>query len=93
MPIRPLSKQLNLHLHTFHLTLRGGRCEECKGDGTITIEMQFMADIKLECESCHGKRFSSEVLEVEYEGQNIHDILEMTVTEGIRVFRLQERNY
>lgn len=83
---QPLSKQLNFTPAYFSFNVEGGRCEECKGDGTITIEMQFMADIKLECESCHGKRFSSEVLEVEYEGQNIHDILEMTVTEALEFF-------
>jgi len=83
---RPLSKQLNFTPAYFSFNVEGGRCEECKGDGTITIEMQFMADIKLECESCHGKRFSPEVLEVEYDGKNIHDILEMTVTEAIEFF-------
>ena len=83
---RPLSKQLNFTPAYFSFNVEGGRCEECKGDGTITIEMQFMADIKLECESCHGKRFSPEVLEVEYDEQNIHDILEMTVTEAIEFF-------
>ena len=81
-----LSKQLNFTPAYFSFNVEGGRCEECKGDGTITIEMQFMADIKLECESCHGKRFSPEVLEVEYEGQNIHDILEMTVTDALEFF-------
>ncbi|MBF6597669.1 MAG: excinuclease ABC subunit UvrA [Fermentimonas sp.] len=83
---QPLSKQLNFTPAYFSFNVEGGRCEECKGDGTITIEMQFMADIKLECESCHGKRFSPEVLEVEYEGLNIHDILEMTVTEAVEFF-------
>ena len=83
---QPLSKQLNFTPAYFSFNVEGGRCEECKGDGTITIEMQFMADIKLECESCHGKRFSPEVLEVEYEGQNIHDILEMTVTDALEFF-------
>ena len=83
---QPLSKQLNFTPAYFSFNVEGGRCEECKGDGTITIEMQFMADIKLECESCHGKRFSSEVLEVEYEGVNIYDILEMTVTDALEFF-------
>jgi excinuclease ABC subunit A len=83
---QPLSKQLNFTPAYFSFNVDGGRCEECKGDGTITIEMQFMADIELECESCHGKRFSSEVLEVEYEGKNIYDILEMTVTEALEFF-------
>lgn len=83
---QPLSKQLNFTPAYFSFNVDGGRCEECKGDGTITIEMQFMADIELECESCHGKRFSSEVLEVEYEGKNIYDILEMTVNEALEFF-------
>ncbi|HHX32562.1 MAG TPA: excinuclease ABC subunit UvrA [Bacteroidales bacterium] len=89
---RPLSKQLNFTPAYFSFNVEGGRCEECKGDGTITIEMQFMADIKLECESCHGKRFSPEVLEVEYDGKNIHDILEMTVTEAIEFFGSRKGN-
>ena len=89
---QPLSKQLNFTPAYFSFNVEGGRCEECKGDGTITIEMQFMADIKLECESCHGKRFSPEVLEVEYEGQNIHDILEMTVTEALEFFGSKKGN-
>jgi excinuclease ABC subunit A len=83
---QPLSKQLNFTPAYFSFNVEGGRCEDCKGDGTITIEMQFMADIELECESCHGKRFSPEVLEVEYEGKNIYDILEMTVTDALDFF-------
>ena len=70
----------------FSFNVEGGRCEECKGEGTITVEMQFMADIKLKCEACHGKRFSSEVLEVEYRGMNIYDVLEMTVDQAIAFF-------
>src|SRR5690554_2668377 len=84
---QPLSKQLNFTPAYFSFNVDGGRCEECKGDGTITIEMQFMADIELECESCHGKRFSSEVLEVEYHGKNIYDILEMSVSEALEFFQ------
>ncbi|MDI9521852.1 MAG: AAA family ATPase, partial [Bacteroidota bacterium] len=70
----------------FSFNVEGGRCDECKGEGTITVEMQFMADIQLECESCHGKRFSSEVLEVEYKGVSIYDVLEMTVDQAIEFF-------
>ena len=82
-----LSKQLNFTPAYFSFNVEGGRCEECKGDGTITVEMQFMADIELVCETCNGKRFSSEVLEVEYHGMNIYDILEMTVDESLEFFR------
>ena len=70
----------------FSFNSEGGRCEECKGDGYITVEMQFMADITLVCESCHGKRFKSDVLEIEYCGQNISDILDMTVNQAIEFF-------
>jgi excinuclease ABC subunit A len=70
----------------FSFNTPGGRCEECKGEGTITIEMQFMADITLECEHCHGKRYSNDALEVEYRGKNINDILEMTINQAIEFF-------
>ena len=70
----------------FSFNTEGGRCEECKGEGTITVEMQFMADLVLECESCHGKRFKNEVLEVKYKDQSIYDILEMTVNQAIEFF-------
>jgi excinuclease ABC subunit A len=78
-----LAKQLNFTPAYFSFNVEGGRCEECKGEGCITVEMQFMADVVLECESCHGKRFRPDVLEVEYCGKNIHDILEMTIDEAI----------
>lgn len=81
-----LAKQLNFGPSFFSFNTEGGRCEECKGEGSITIEMQFMADIKMECETCHGKRFSPEVLEVEYRGSTIYDILEMTVNQAIEFF-------
>ena len=70
----------------FSFNSDGGRCEECKGDGYITIEMQFMADISVPCESCHGKRYQKEILEVEYRGKNIYDILEMTIDQAIEFF-------
>ena len=70
----------------FSFNVEGGRCEECKGEGTITVEMQFMADITLECESCHGKRFKQEVLEIEYHGKNINDVLDMTINQAIEFF-------
>ncbi len=70
----------------FSFNAEGGRCEECKGEGTITVEMQFMADITIPCESCGGKRYKPEVLEIEYRGKNIYDVLEMTVNEAIEFF-------
>ena len=78
-----LSKQMGFTPGYFSFNSEGGRCEECKGEGTITIPMQFMADIKVECEVCHGKRFKQEVLDVEYRGKNIHDFLEMTISQAI----------
>ena len=84
---QPLSKQMGYTAGYFSFNSDGGRCEECKGEGTVTIEMQFMADLVLECESCHGKRFKKEVLEVLYEGKSIYDVLEMTVDQAISFFR------
>jgi excinuclease ABC subunit A len=87
---QPLAKQMDFTPAYFSFNVEGGRCEECKGEGTITVEMQFMADIQLECESCHGKRFSPEVLEIEYRGLTIYDILEMTVDQAIEFFAGQK---
>ncbi|HOU98716.1 MAG TPA: excinuclease ABC subunit UvrA [Bacteroidales bacterium] len=84
---QPLAKQMRFTPSHFSFNINGGRCEECLGDGYITVEMQFMADVKLECESCHGKRFKSEILEVEYRGKNIFDVLELTVDEAISFFK------
>ncbi|MDE7388740.1 MAG: ATP-binding cassette domain-containing protein, partial [Muribaculaceae bacterium] len=81
-----LSRQLGFTPAYFSFNAEGGRCEECKGEGVITIEMQFMADITIPCESCGGKRFKPEVLEVEYRGRNIYDVLEMTVNQAIEFF-------
>ena len=78
-----LAKQMGFTPGFFSFNAEGGRCEECKGEGTITIPMQFMADITVECEECHGKRFKQDVLDVEYRGKNIFDFLEMTVDECI----------
>lgn len=80
------SKQMGYSASDFSFNSEGGRCEECKGDGYITIEMQFMADITVPCESCHGKRYQKEILEVEYRGKNIYDILEMTIDQAIAFF-------
>lgn len=70
----------------FSFNVEGGRCEECQGEGTIKVEMQFMADIVLNCEHCNGKRFKDDILEVKYKNANIHDVLEMTVNEAIEFF-------
>lgn len=83
---QPLSVQMGFTAGHFSFNAEGGRCEECKGEGTITIEMQFMADITVECEACHGKRFKPEILEVECRGKNISDVLDMTVDEAIEFF-------
>ncbi len=80
------SRQMGFTPAYFSFNAEGGRCEECKGEGSITIEMQFMADIVVTCESCHGKRFKPEVLEVEYRGRNIYDVLDMTVNQAIEFF-------
>lgn len=82
-----LARQMGFTPAYFSFNTDGGRCEECKGEGTITIPMQFMADIIVECESCHGKRFKQEVLDVEYRGKSIHDFLEMTVNQAIEFLR------
>lgn len=78
-----LAKQMGFTPSFFSFNSEGGRCEECKGEGTITIPMQFMADIQIECEVCHGKRYKKEVLDVEYKGKNIYDFLEMTIDQAI----------
>ena len=81
-----LSKQMGFTAAFFSFNTEGGRCEECKGEGTITIEMQFMSDITVECEACHGQRFKPEILEVKYRDKNIFDVLNMTVNEAIEFF-------
>lgn len=83
---QPLAKQMGYTPGHFSFNNEGGRCEECKGDGTITVEMQFMADLVLECESCHGKRFKSDTLEVKYFDKNIYDVLDMTVNQAVIFF-------
>ena len=83
---QPLAKQMGYTAGYFSFNSEGGRCEECKGDGTITVEMQFMADLVLECETCHGKRFKADTLEVKFHDANIYDVLEMTVNQAIEFF-------
>ncbi len=80
------AKQMGFTPAFFSFNTEGGRCEECKGEGTITIEMQFMADIVIPCETCHGQRFKPEILDIRYRGQNINDVLEMTVNQAIEFF-------
>lgn len=83
---QPLAQQMGFSAKYFSFNTEGGRCEECKGTGVITVEMQFMADLELECEACHGKRFKHDILEVRFAGKNIDDILNMTVSEAIEFF-------
>jgi len=83
---QPQAKYNDLKPAHFSFNVEGGRCEECQGEGEITVEMQFMADVKLVCESCNGKKFKEDVLEVNYRGKNIYDILELTVEEAIGFF-------
>ncbi len=87
-----LSKIRKFQPKHFSFNIEGGRCETCKGEGVITIEMQFMADVHLTCEVCNGKRFKEEILEVEYQGKNISDILEMSVDEAITFFNEHHQN-
>lgn len=83
---QPLAKQMGFTPQYFSFNTEGGRCEECKGAGVITVEMQFMADLTLTCEACHGERFKREVLDVRFHGKDINDVLNMTVAEAIDFF-------
>ena len=84
---QPLAQQMGFTPQYFSFNADGGRCEECKGAGTITVEMQFMADLVLECEACHGHRFKHDILEVKYNGKNVDDVLNMTISEAIDFFK------
>ncbi len=86
MASQQLSKQMGYTPQYFSFNADGGRCEECKGEGTVTVEMQFMNDLVLTCESCHGRRFKSDILEVKFHDKNIDDILNMTVNMAIEFF-------
>lgn len=81
------SKLMGFEPKHFSFNVDGGRCESCKGEGVITIEMQFIADVELECETCHGHRFKKEILEVKFHGKNISDILQMTIDEAVEFFQ------
>lgn len=85
------SQLMGFQAKHFSFNVDGGRCDTCKGEGTITIEMQFMADVDLICEDCHGNRFKKEVLEIKFEGQSIADILSMTIDEGVAFFQAHKQ--
>jgi excinuclease ABC subunit A len=87
--LMPLAIQRGYKPSTFSFNTEGGRCETCKGDGYIIIEMQFMADVKIPCEDCHGKRFKDDVLEVTFGQKNIYDILDMTIDDAYNFFKNQ----
>src|SRR6266568_3021968 len=82
----PEAKKRGYAAGHFSFNVPGGRCETCQGDGTVTVEMQFLADVELICEECRGTRFKSGVLEVRYHGKNIHEVLQLTVREALRFF-------
>jgi excinuclease ABC subunit A len=82
----PDAKRRGFSAGHFSFNVPGGRCETCQGDGTVTVEMQFLADVELICEECRGQRFKSSVLEVRYHGKNVHDVLQMTVREALAFF-------
>jgi excinuclease ABC subunit A len=88
---QPEAKRLALTPGHFSFNVPGGRCNTCEGDGTVTVEMQFLADVELPCEDCNGTRYQAKVLQVEYKGKNIHDVLQMTVKEGLRFFAGQTK--
>lgn len=88
-----LAKQMGFTAQYFSFNAEGGRCETCKGTGILTVEMQFMADLEIICDSCHGKRFKSDVLDVKFAGKNIYDVLNMTVAEAIDFFKLNDKDY
>lgn len=89
---QPLSHQMGYRPTHFSFNSEGGRCEECKGEGTVTVSMQFMSDLQMVCESCHGRRFKNDVLEVTYKGKSICDILDMTVNQALEFFSSQENS-
>jgi excinuclease ABC subunit A len=92
---QPEAKRAGLTPGHFSFNVPGGRCNACEGDGTVTVEMQFLADVELPCEDCNGTRYQTKVLDIHYKGKSIHDVLQMTVKEALRFFagqaRLQEK--
>jgi len=87
-----LSKLRGYQAKHFSFNVDGGRCEKCKGEGEITVEMQFMADVHLECDACNGKRFKKDILEVQFEGKNIDDILNMTIDDAVEHFSIHQQD-
>ena len=83
--------QEDINQDIFHFNVPGGRCETCSGDGFIKVEMQFLADLYLECEDCKGTRFKKEIREIAYRGKNMVDVLDMTVDEGLEFFEGNEK--
>jgi excinuclease ABC subunit A len=88
---QPEAKRRSLTPGHFSFNVPGGRCNTCEGDGSVTVEMQFLADVELPCEDCNGTRYQAKILEVHYKGKNIHEVLEMTVKEALRFFAGQTR--
>jgi excinuclease ABC subunit A len=88
---QPDAKRLSLTPGHFSFNVPGGRCNTCEGDGTVTVEMQFLADVELPCEVCNGTRYQAKILGVRYKGKNIHDVLQMTVKEALRFFAGQTK--
>ncbi len=88
---QPEAKRRSLTPGHFSFNVPGGRCNTCEGDGTVTVEMQFLADVELPCEDCNGTRYQAKILEVQYKGKNIHEVLQMTVKEALRFFAGQTK--
>ncbi len=88
----PLAKSRGYKPGVFSFNIEGGRCDTCQGEGEVTIEMQFMADIHLQCEECKGQRFKEDILEIKYNNKNISDILEMTIEDALLFFKENEKN-
>jgi excinuclease ABC subunit A len=88
---QPEAKRLSLTPGHFSFNVPGGRCNTCEGDGTVTVEMQFLADVELPCEDCNGTRYQAKILEVQYKGKNIHEVLQLTVKEALRFFAGQPK--
>src|SRR5690606_11491057 len=90
---QPLAKMRGFEPKHFSFNVDGGRCDTCKGEGEVIVEMQFLADVHLVCETCKGKRFKDEILEVTYHDKNIYDVLEMSVDEAIEFFKDEKGIY
>ena len=89
----PEAKKRGFAAGHFSFNVPGGRCENCQGDGTVTVEMQFLADVELVCDECKGTRYKPQVLEIRYKGKNIHEVLNLTIREGAQVLRRRSAAY